>query len=201
MLVQRDIEKIWGQYEKFLNALEDENVNRLLEEQGQRIIEASYSQREKEPFCGIGGVVDYSLKLMSNVKKLNDALGYQQSTRDIISSSLLSSIGYIGNLKEDRFVMTTSEWHKEKLGQHFDWNESCTKYSVQDMSLWFLQHYNVRLDWNVWQAILLSKNVISEESKFYANHKERLAILLSTAREITLKNETDSINMVYSEPF
>lgn len=201
MLIERDVEKIWGKYEGFVNLLGDENVDKMIEEQGQRILEASMSLSIKEPFCGIGGVVDYSLKLMNNVKKLNDVLGYNQTTHQIISASLFSPLGYIGNKHENRLVISTSEWHKEKLGQYFAWNENCPKYSIQDMSLWFLQHYGVKLDWEVWQSIMLSKNINSEESKFYSSHKERLAILLATAREITLKNELDKIRLSYVTPF
>ena len=62
MYKQRDFENLWAKYEGLLNSLKDENISKLLEEHGQRIIMTSFSQREKEPFCGIGGIVDYSLR-------------------------------------------------------------------------------------------------------------------------------------------
>ena len=55
MYKQRDIEKLWSKYEGLLHKLQDEKINDLLENQGQRIIMGTYSQREKEQFCGIGG--------------------------------------------------------------------------------------------------------------------------------------------------
>ena len=200
-MIERDIESLWAKYEKFLGMLQDEGVNKLLEEQGQRIAECSFSQRSKEPFCGIGGILEYSLELLKNAKKLNESLGYQQTPRNLISATLLSPIGYIGSSKLDRFVLTTSEWHKEKLGQYFDWNESCPKYRIQDMTLWFLQKYNITLEWNVWQAIALINNVKSEENNFYGNHKDRLSLLVSLAHEVTLKNEFDKLNDNYTLPF
>lgn len=200
-MIERDIEKLWGNYEKFLNMTGIEGISKLLEDHGQRIAEASYSLRKSEPFCGIGGVLEYSIELMKNTKKLNEALGYCQTPKDIIAAALLSPIGYIGTLQVDRFIITKSEWHKEKLGQFYDWNESCPKYSIQDMSLWYLQHYGIKLDWKIWQAILLNKSFQSEESRFYDNHKERLSILLNSAREITLKNEFDRLKGIYTVPF
>ena len=116
-MIERDIENLWAKYEKFLGMLQDKGVNNLLEAQGQRIAECSFSQREKEPFCGMGGILEYSLELLKNAKKLNESLGYQQVPRDLISATLLSPIGYIGTINLDRYVLTTSEWHKEKLGQ------------------------------------------------------------------------------------
>tara|TARA_B100000242_G_C43035140_1_gene482554 strand:+ start:43 stop:645 length:603 start_codon:yes stop_codon:yes gene_type:complete len=200
-LIERDIENLWAKYEKFLGMLQDKGVNNLLEAQGQRIAECSFSQREKEPFCGMGGILEYSLELLKNAKKLNESLGYQQVPRDLISATLLSPIGYIGTINLDRYVLTTSEWHKEKLGQYFDWNEACPKYKIQDMTLWFLQKYNIALDWNVWQAISLLNNIKSEENKFYGSHKDRLALLVSLAHEVTLKNEFDKLKDNYTTPF
>lgn len=200
-MIERDIENLWAKYEKFLGMLQDKGVNNLLEAQGQRIAECSFSQREKEPFCGMGGILEYSLELLKNAKKLNESLGYQQVPRDLISATLLSPIGYIGTINLDRYVLTTSEWHKEKLGQYFDWNEACPKYKIQDMTLWFLQKYNITLDWNVWQAISLLNNIKSEENKFYGSHKDRLALLVSLAHEVTLKNEFDKLKDNYTTPF
>ncbi len=200
-MIERDIENLWAKYEKFLGMLQDKGVNNLLEAQGQRIAECSFSQREKEPFCGMGGILEYSLELLKNAKKLNESLGYQQVPRDLISATLLSPIGYIGTINLDRYVLTTSEWHKEKLGQYFDWNEACPKYKIQDMTLWFLQKYNIALDWNVWQAISLLNNIKSEENKFYGSHKDRLALLVSLAHEVTLKNEFDKLKDNYTTPF
>ena len=200
-MIERDIEKLWGKFEKMIHHVEDDSLNKLIEEQGQRIVECSYSQRDKEPFCGVAGLVDYSLNLLINMRKLNEALGYQQSPTSIIKVALTCDLGRIGDINSDRFVITTSDWHKEKLGQYYDWNESCPKFNVQDMSLWFLQHYNVKLDWNEWQAILLSKDYMSEDNKFYSTHRDRLAVLTNIAKQATLKNEIDKINGVYTVPF
>ena len=60
MYKQRDIETLWSKYEGLLHKLQNENINNLLESQGQRIIMGTYSQREKEQFCGIGGLVQCS---------------------------------------------------------------------------------------------------------------------------------------------
>ena len=184
-----------------IHHVEDDSLNKLIEEQGQRIVECSYSQRDKEPFCCVEGLIYYSLNLLINMRKLNEALGYQQSPTSIIKVALTCDLGRIGDINSDRFVITTSDWHKEKLGQYYDWNESCPKFNVQDMSLWFLQHYNVKLDWNEWQAILLSKDYMSEDNKFYSTHRDRLAVLTNIAKQATLKNEIDKINGVYTVPF
>ena len=201
MYKQRDFENLWAKYEGLLNSLKDENISKLLEEHGQRIIMTSFSQREKEPFCGIGGIVDYSLRLAKNANAICKALNYDVDRGSIIKCSLLSIVGRIGDIFSDRFVETTSDWHKEKLGQYFDWNENCPKYQINDMTLWFLQHYNIKLSWNEWNAISLLKDISSEDNKFYSTHKSRLSLILNLAHEATLKDEFDIINGAYTVPF
>lgn len=200
-LKERDLEKLWSNYENLAKMTKSKELLALIEEQGQRILECSYSQRTSEPFCGIGGLVEYSLELLKTCKNLNEALGYGVSPTSMIKVCLLSDIGRIGDQHYSRFVVCESEWHKEKLGQYFDWNESCTKFNIQDMSLWFSQQYNIKLSWDEWQAILLSKDFSNEENKFYSSYRERLSILVSLSKQAVLKNENDKIRGVYTTPF
>ena len=201
MYKQRDIETLWAKYEGLLKSLKDENIFKLIDDQGQRILMTSFSQRVKEPFCGIGGIVDYSLKLAKNANAFCKALNYDVDKGSIIKCSLLSIVGRIGTSFEDRFAETTSEWHKEKLGQYFDWNENCPKYQINDMTLWFLQHYNIKLSWDEWNAIFLLKDLSSEDNKFYSSHKSRLSLVLNLSHSATLKDEFDEINGLYTVPF
>ncbi len=201
MYKQRDFENLWAKYEGLLKSLKNEEINKLVEEQGQRIVMTSFSQREKEPFCGIGGIVDYSLKLAKNANAICKALSYDLDKGSIVKCSLLSIIGRIGTIFEDRFTETTSDWHKEKLGQYFDWNERCSKYQINDMTLWYLQHYKIQLSWEEWSAILLLKDMSSEDNKFYSEHKSRLSLVLNLAHAATLKDEFDIVNGTYTVPF
>ena len=201
MYKQRDIVTLWSKYEGLLKSLKDENIIKLLDDQEQRILMTSFSQREKEPFCGIAGIVDYSLKLAKNANAFCKALNYDVDKGSIIKCSLLSIVGRIGTSFEDRFTETTSEWHKEKLGQYFDWNENCPKYQINDMTLWFLQHYNIKLSWDEWNAIFLLKDLSSEDNKFYSSHKSRLSLVLNLSHSATLKDEFDEINGSYTVPF
>ena len=87
-LIERDIESLWNKYENLLKMLSDEGVNNLLEEQGQRIIECTYNQKISDPYCGVGGLVAYSLDLAKNAKALSQTLKYNVTTHSIIKSDL-----------------------------------------------------------------------------------------------------------------
>ena len=201
MFKQRDVETLWSKYEGLLHKLEDESINDLLAQQDQRIIMSSFSQREKEQFCGIGGLVEYSLELAKAASSLSKALSYDINKASIIKCALLSILGRVGTLTINRYTDTTSEWHKEKLGQYYDWNENCPKYQVNDMTLYILQHYNVKLSWDEWNTISLIRESSSENNKFYGHHKSRLATIMGLANEVVLKDELDKIMETYTIPF
>ena len=67
-LIIRDVEKLWNKYEGLLGYLKSDNITKLLDMHGQRIAECSYSQKTSEVFCGIGGILEYSLELAKTAK-------------------------------------------------------------------------------------------------------------------------------------
>jgi len=201
MYKQRDVEILWNKYSNLLSKLNDENVENLINKWDQRIIMSSFSQREKEPFCGIGGLVEYSLELAKASNNILKALNYDTNPMSIIKCSLLSILGRVGNEMHDRYVECESEWHKEKLGQYYDWNESCPKYQVNDMTLFVLQRHNINLSWEEWEALSLLKDMSSENNKFYSAHKSRLSLVLQMAHESVMKDERDKILGIYKVPF
>ena len=201
MYKERDVETLWNKYVNLLNKLEDENVSNLVSSWDQRIVMSSFSQREKEPFCGIGGIVEYSLELAKAANNIAKALSYDLNTMSIIKCALLSVLGRVGNEKADRYVECQSDWHKEKLGQYYDWNEDCPKYQTNDMTLFLLQRNNINLTWEEWEAISLMKDMTSEDNKFYNMHKSRLSLVMQMAHESVMKDERDKILGVYKVPF
>ena len=201
MYKERDVETLWEKYSNLLKRLENKNLHKLIDAQDQRILMSSFSQREKEPFCGIGGNVEYALELAKKASALNKALNYDLNKASIIKCALLSILGRVGTLTQNRYIDTTSEWHKEKLGQYYDWNEDCPKYQINDMTLFILQSYNIQLNWDEWNAISLIKDMTSEDNKFYNMHKSRLALVLQLAHETVMKDEKDKIDGVYTVPF
>jgi len=201
MYKERDVESLWEKYSNLLNKLNDENVSKIVDQFGQRILTGSFSQREKEPFCGIGGLVEYSLELAKSANNISKALNYDLNKSSIIKCSLLTILGRVGTIHEDRFIETKSEWHKEKLGQYYDWNENCPKYQVNDMTLFIIQHYGINLSWDEWQTLSLLKDLTSEDNKFYGYYKCRLSLVMQLAHESVMKDEKDRIDNTYTSPF
>lgn len=201
MIKDRDIKNLWEKYDRFVKMTDDESFIAFVSSFEQRIVECSFSQRDKEPFCGVAGLVEYSLELLKNAKNISSAIGYEFTTQSLIKTCFLTEIGRIGTFQEDRFVICTSDWHKDKLGQYYDWNEECEKYNIQDMSMFHSQRAGIVLSWEEWQAIHLSRDFTSDENRFYSDHRNRLAIVINLAKQVTLKNEFDKIKGIYTVPF
>lgn len=197
----REIEVLWQKYEELLQKINNENINKMIEEFGERILLSSFSQRTNEPFCGIGGNIEYALELAKVANNIAKALSYDVNKASIIKCALLSILGRVGTLTQDRYTECKSNWHKEKLGQYYDWNERCPKYQINDMTLYLLQTYSINLTWDEWQAISLAKSMTSEDNNFYNMHKSRLSLIMQLAHEAVMKDEKDKIDGVYTIPF
>ena len=197
----RNIEELWKNYEKLLSRLCDENINNLVNSLGQRIAECSISLKKSEPFCGYGGLLEYSLELAKTARAIASALNYNVPIASIIKVSLLSGIGYIGSNNEERLKQCNSEWHKEKLGQLFDWNENCRRYAINHMSLYYINNYKISLTWEEFITINFLNSSNEEDSKFYGFEKPELSTLLLISKEAVLKKEKDIIDGVFTLPF
>ena len=186
--MERDIENLWERYEGLLRRLSDHNINKLLSDNDQRIVETTYHTSNKEKYCGPGGLLEFSLDLANAARNLNNALELNCSTKSIILVSLLGEISKIGDLQNDLYIVQESEWHREKLGQLYTWNEDCPKMSLSHRTLFILQHYGIRLEQEEWLAIQLMSGMHLEENKFYLGHNKGLPFLIQTARQHILNS-------------
>ena len=132
---------------------------------------------------------------------ISKLMNYDLNNLDIMKCALLSVLGRIGTDHCNRLNESKSEWHIEKLGQYYEWNENCPKYNINHMTLYFLQRYNVYLTWDQMQSILLYNTENSEDNKFYNIHKSRMTIVLQTAHNLTIKDEIDQMKESYTVPF
>jgi hypothetical protein len=181
-----DIEKIqdnWVTYEKLCGRLSDHHLNELLEAVGERIVMAPASPKEDQCGCYPGGLIEHALDVTIVMRTLNKALGTKVPISSILKVGLLHDIGKLGDLETDYFVEQDSDWHREKLGQLYKYNEDLEKMSTSHRSLYLLQHFGVNLTKDEWLAIQLAQGSHFEENRFYVGHEPSLALLLQHAKQ------------------
>ena len=172
----------WEKYSSLLKRLSDDNLNKLLDDLGERLIMCPASPRLDQYGAVPGGLIDHALQVTSTMRTLNSAIELDLSTASVIKIGLLHEIGKVGDLTKRYFVEQDSSWHREKLGQMFKFNESLNKMSVSHRTLWLLQQYGIILSNDEWLAIQLAAGFHFEENRFYVNNEPSLALLLQQAK-------------------
>ncbi len=188
-----NIESNWKAYEKFCRRLSDDSLNRLLDDLGERIVMCPATPRTDQYNCEPGGLVKHSLDTTIMMRTLNKALGFDLPTASVLKVGLLHDIGKVGDLESEYFVDQDSDWHREKLGQHYKYNENLQKMSVSHRTLFLLQHYGVTLSTEEWLAIQLAQGSHFEENRFYVGDEPSLALLLQLAKRSTIHKTRASV--------
>tara|TARA_B100000683_G_C12366854_1_gene505477 strand:- start:38 stop:616 length:579 start_codon:yes stop_codon:yes gene_type:complete len=181
-----NIEANWKAYEKFCRRLSDDNLNRLLDDLGERIVMCPATPRTDQYNCEPGGLVKHSLDTTIMMRTLNKSLDFDLPIASVLKVGLLHDLGKVGDLENDYFVEQDSDWHREKLGQHYKYNEDLQKMSTSHRTLYLLQHYGVKLTTDEWLAIQLAQGSHFEENRFYVGDEPSLALLLQLAKRATI---------------
>ena len=180
------IESNWNTFESLCKRFNDVNLNHLLETLGQRLAECPHAPRTEQPGCYTGGLIDLTLKVTSSMRKLNDMLEDKVPTASVLKVGLLHDLGKVGDLEADHFLEQDSDWHREKLGQLYKYNESMAKMGYSHRTLWLLQHFGVSLTREEWEAIYIGGGLHLEENRFYAGSKSSLTRILAAAKTLVL---------------
>ena len=187
--MQTDMKKIqsnWGTYEKLAKRLGDDNVGKLLDTLGERLVVCPASSKKSTVCSFPGGLIEHSLEVTRVMRKIISYLELDIDVKSILKVGLFHDVGKVGDLEKDYFIDQDSEWHRDKLGQLYKFNENLNKMSISHRTLFLLQHFNVNLTNDEWLAIQLSQGSHFEENRFYVGHEPTLAMILQQAKQMTI---------------
>jgi len=184
-------ENLVEQYEKYCDVLskvsDSGSVARLSEAIGDRLVLAPRGLTAEDG--GVpGGLVEFSLRAASAAKSMSRHFG---DPKTLVRVSLLHELGKLGDLCEggDLFLPQESDWHREKLGQMYKYNDVCSRMNVGHRTLWILSHLNFDLTREEWMAINVSQGLHLQENQFYASSIDGIAAGLLAARLAVLHGE------------
>jgi len=188
-----DAEYILEQYQKYCAILkkvvEPEIVEKLTDLLGDRL--AISPRGITEPDGGYpGALIDYSLKVASAAKSLGHNFG---QTKSLVKVSLLHDLGRVGGLEKgtELYLIQDSDWHLEKLGQTYKYNDNCPKMNIGHRTLWLLSYLGVDLTREEWLAINIGQGLHLPENQFYANSLNPVAAgLLSASLIVRYSKDT-----------
>ncbi len=182
-----DFEKVksnWETYENLCNKAAKYGVGDLLESLGERLVMTPSAPKLDQSGAYPGGMVEHALAVTACMRTINKSQNLKVPVTSILKVGLLHDIGKVGDLENDLFVEQDSEWHREKLGQMYKYNESLEKMSVSHRTLFLLQHFGVSLTQEEWVAVQLAQGSHFEENRFYVGSEPTLALILQQAKQM-----------------
>jgi len=174
----------WDVYYNLIKKLDDkdmiENFNKFLDEQEHRIVTCPASTKVGNIGAFTGGLVIHSLNVLKIMKELNKIHGSQCSTDDMIITSLFHDIGKIGSETEDYYLPQKSDWHRDK-GINFEINPKLTNMPVVARSIWWFNHYNIKVSDNVLEALFSLYSSTKNNSVHEIYNVSNLSLLLQNS--------------------
>lgn len=180
--ISNRIARNWDKFEKLCGKLGDrsEKVLKMLDDFSERAALAPASSRVEYHNAFPGGLIDHSLRVLSNALKLADVMKLNTSRESIIISALFHDWGKVGDLTEAYYVEQKSDWHRNR-GIVYDFNRDCVRMTTAQRGLFIFQHYGIKLSSDEYLSILLNDGQYTDENKFYRNHEPSLALIIHHA--------------------
>ena len=122
-----------------------------------------------------GGYVDHVLRVMDITEELyNTWKRLGADVRNFTFEELmfaamhhdLGKAGFPGD-GEEVYQVNDSEWHRKNQGKMYKHNTNIPFTMVPDLSLWTLQHFNIKTTWNETQGIKIHAGLYDDANKPY----------------------------------
>lgn len=191
MLTPERIEKNYNLFVTLCGKLGDrsEPVQEMVEHLGERLVLAPASSRLEFHAAYPGGLVDHSLRVLHNARKLNDVYGMNLAIESIIMAALFHDLGKVGDLNQEYYLNQDSDWHREKLGQMYKVNKDIQKMPNAERGLWLLQYFGVKLTLDEWVAIRINDGPYSDDNGYYSMAEPDLALIIHHADRMACQQE------------
>lgn len=192
-LSPEDIASNFDKYRSFMEKLGDrsEAALSLVDHLGERLAVCPASSRKDFHAAFPGGLVDHSLRVLSNALKLCKAFGWDIPKDSLIIGCLLHDIGKCGDEDQDYYIPQTDSWRVDKLGEVYTHNKKMQYMTVPDRGVWLCQHFGLKLTKEEFLAIKLNDGQYAEENSPYKMKEPSLAIAVHMADLAATREEKE----------
>lgn len=163
----------------------------LVDHLGERLALCPASSRKDFHHAIPGGLVDHSLRVLTNAMKLCKTFGWEVSKESLIIGCLFHDLGKVGDHEKDYYVPQDSDWHREKLGEMYKYNKDMQYMTVPHRGVWLCQHFSLKLSQEEWLSIILNDGQYDEVNAPYKMKEPRLADIVHMADIISTKQEKE----------
>ncbi len=189
-------EDIAANFDKFRSLCEklgdrSQSALNLVDSLGERLAICPASSRLDFHNCMVGGLVDHSLRVLSNAMKLIKTFGWEVPKDSLIIGTLFHDLGKVGDHENDYYLPQDSDWHREKLGEMYKYNREMQYMTVPDRGVWLCQHFGLKLTQDEFLAIKLNDGQYDDTNAPYKMKEPLLADIVHQADIISTKQEKE----------
>ena len=190
-LSPEDIAANFDKFRSFMEKLGDrsEPALNLVDHLGERLAMCPASSRKEYHAAFPGGLVDHSLRVLTNALKLCKTFGWEVPKDSLIIGCLFHDLGKVGDHEKDYYLPQDSDWHRDKLGEMYKYNRDMQYMTVPDRGVWLCQHFGLRLTQAEFLAIKLNDGQYDETNAPYKMKEPLLADIVHAADYISTKQE------------
>lgn len=195
-LTPEEIATNFEKYRSFLEKTGDRSTAALamVDKIGEQLALCPASSRKDYHAAYPGGLVQHSLRVLSNALKLVKTFGWDISKESLIVSCLFHDIGKVGLANDDQsvtdfYVPQDSDWHRDKLGELYKYNKDIQYMTTPQRSVHLCQQFGIRLNTDEYLAILLNDGFVLDENKAYCLKISPLVYAVITADYISTMQE------------
>lgn len=141
-----------------------------------------------------GGLVEHSLRVLSNAVKYAAAFDWKVPKDSLIIAACLHDIGKVGDHENDYYVKQTDDWRVNKLGEVYTYNKEMQYMTVPQRSIFLCQHFGLKLTQDEALAITLNDGFVVDENKQYCLKEPLLAHIIMTADYVATMMEKGSFS-------
>jgi hypothetical protein len=166
----------------------------MVDHLGEQLALCPASSRKDFHSAYVGGLVEHSLRVLSNAMKLVKTYGWEIPKESLIISCLFHDIGKVGLANDDGtvtdyYIPQDSEWHREKLGEFYKHNKDMQYMSTPQRSVHMCQTFGLKLMMDEYLSILLNDGFVLDENKPYCLKTSPLVFAVMTADYISTMQE------------
>ena len=161
-----------------------EKLNTMYDYFEERMCIAPASGKEHFHNAHAGGYVEHVIHVTTSALKIKpiweqSGANIEFTDEELVMAALHHDLGKVGDLAEDNYIPNDSEWHRKNQGKMYKVNPSNPFALVNDLSIWLLQHYNIKISFNEMISIKCTDGLYDESNKpyFISRMKESLSLI------------------------
>ena len=191
MLTPEQILENYSKFETLAGKTGDhrqEGLKQFFEHFGERLAICPASSRKEFHRATPGGLVEHSLRVLTNAIKLSKAMDIKVDQEELIFSCLFHDIGKLGDIAEERYIEQDEDYWR-KRGNLYKINPKARFMTVPHNSMFLLQHFGIKVSYNEQCAILLNDGHFDVANEPYKMKEPDLAIVVHQADLISTRWE------------